>query len=384
MVDRVEPAALGLFYLNLSGMTALYGGLDGLAAAILGTLTVEWRPRLRVAVGGKCPARLAAARAEPGGWQEVPREPAALAAWLAEFPVSVLPLGVSDLSRLRELGLNILGAVGRMPAARLTDFLGPAGPRIRQLAKGWDSGPGAAGSRYGAAGRADDFPWPLSGESGLLAAARSLCETLWTRPALEGWTVGQAFLSGDLLAGGSWRWARRLRFPAGSAMALYAVLQAGLSAQDGQGRSPRPAGELTDLTLTVTDLSPQRGVQAGLEQAVGESRVRSISVPGVERLEPLDTASPLPERRWLLGAGRRPLALPTAVAVECRQGRPWRVGFGRRRGDWRLVAAVADCWELETDWWQPEPVDHRYWALALAEGGLVTVFQDRLSGSWLR
>lgn len=228
------------------------------------------------------------------------------------------------------------------------------------------------------------FPWPLSGEAGLLAAARSLCETLGTKPALEGWTVGQAFLSGDLLAGGSWRWARRLRFPAGSAMALYAALQAGLSAQDGKGRSPRLTGELTDLTLTVADLSPQRGFQAGLEQAVGESRVRSISVSGVERLAPLDTASPLPERRWLLGAGRRPLTQPAVAVVECRQGRPWRVGFGRCPGDWRGVAAVADCWELEADWWQPEPVARRYWALAPTDGGLVTVFQDRLSGSWLR
>ena len=49
-----------------------------------------------------------------------------------------------------------------------------------------------------------------------------------------------------------------------------------------------------------------------------------------------------------------------------------------------MVAAVADCWELETDWWQPKPVARRYWALALAEGGLVTVFRDRLSGSWFR
>lgn len=136
VVDRVEPAALGLFYLNLSGMTALYGGLNGLAAAILGSLAAEWRPRLRVAVGGKFPYRLAAARAESGGWREVTREPAALAAWLSDFPVSVLPLGVSDLARLRELGLNTLGAVGRMPAARLTDFLGPAGPQLKQLAGG--------------------------------------------------------------------------------------------------------------------------------------------------------------------------------------------------------------------------------------------------------
>lgn len=140
---------------------------------------------------------------------------------------------------------------------------------------------------------------------------------------------------------------------------------------------------MTDLTLVVSDLFPQRGFQAGLEQAVGESRIRSVAVPGVERLTLLDPNSLLPERRWMLGRSRKPLAQPAVAVVDCREGRPWRVGYGPRR-EGRLVAAVADCWELETDWWQPEPVARRYWALALADGGLVTVFQDRLSGSWFR
>ena len=274
------------------------------------SVAIDWRPRLGVSAGGKFPSRLAAVRAESGGWREVPREPAALAACLACFPVSALPLGVSDLSRLRELWLNTLGSVGQLPAARLTDFLGPAGPRIRQLTKGWDPDPVRPAAAPARLAERMVFPWPLSGEVGLLAAARSLCETLWTRPALVGWTVGQPFLSGDLLEGGSWRWARRLRFPAGSAATLYAALPAGLSAQDRQGRSPRPAGELMDLTLTVSALSPQRGFQAGLEQAVGESRVRSVFVPGVGAagaagpgLAPAGTA---------LAAGRRPAAAGSA------------------------------------------------------------------------
>lgn len=195
--------------------------------------------------------------------------------------------------------------------------------------------------------------------------------------------AGQALLSGDLLEGGRWRWARRRRFPAGSASALYAALQSSLSARDGQVRSSLPAGELTDLTLVVSDLFPQRGFQVDLEQAVGESRIRSVVVPGVERLTPLDMDSPLPERRWMLGHGRKPPAQPAAAVVDCREGRPWRVGYGPRR-EGRLVAAVADCWELETDWRQPERIARRYWALALTDSGLVTVFQDRLSGSWFR
>lgn len=383
VVDRVESAAPGLFYLNLSGMTGLYGGLEGLATAVLGAAEGDWRPRLGVSAGGKFPARLAAVRAELGGWRLAPAEPAVLAAWLAVFPVSALPLAAAELARLRELGLNTLGAVARLPAERLADFLGPAGLRVKQLANGCDPDPVRPAAEPERLAERMVFPWPLSDAAGLLAAVRSLCETLGSRGGLEGRMAGQALLSGDLLEGGRWRWARRLRFPAGSASALYAALQSGLSARDVQGRSPLPAGELIDLTLVVSDLSPQHGFQAGLEQAVGESRIRSVAVPGVERLTPLDPDSLLPERRWMLGRGRKPLAQPAAAVVDCREGRPWRVGYGLRR-EGRLVAAVADCWELETDWWQPEPVARRYWALALADGGLVTVFQDRLSGSWFR
>ena len=351
--------------------------------AVLGAVEGDWRPRLGVSVGGKFPARLAAVRAKPGGWRLAPVELAVLAAWLSVFPVSVLPLAAADLARLRELGLNTLGAVARLPAERLTDFLGPAGRRIKRLANGCDPDPVRPAAEPERLAERLVFPWPLSDAAGLLAAVRSLCETLGSRGGLEGRVAGRVLLSGDLQEGGRWRWARRLRFPAGSASALYAALQSGLSARDGQGRSPLPAGELTDLTLVVSDLSPQPGFQVGLEQAVGESRIRSVVVPGVERLTPLDPDSLLPERRWMLGRGRKPLAQPAAAAVDCREGRPWRVGYGLRR-EGRLVAAVADCWELETDWWQPEPVARRYWALALADGGLVTVFQDRLSGSWFR
>lgn len=233
VVDRVESAAPGLFYLNLSGMTGLYGGLEGLATAVLGAAEGDWRPRLGVSAGGKFPARLAAVRAEPSGWRLAPAEPAVLAAWLAVFPVSALPLAAADLARLRELGLNTLGAVARLPAERLADFLGPAGLRVKQLANGCDPDPVRPAAEPERLAERMVFPWPLSDAAGLLAAVRSLCETLGSRGRLVGRMAGQALLSGDLLEGGRWRWARRRRFPAGSASALYAALQSGLSARDG-------------------------------------------------------------------------------------------------------------------------------------------------------
>lgn len=148
-----------------------------------------------------------------------------------------------------------------------------------------------------------------------------------------------------------------------------------------------PSGQLTDLTLTVSRIQAERGRQEGLEKAVGESCSRSLAgIAGIERLAPLDTGSPVPERRWVLGTSRKSLAEPLSIAVECVDGVPSRVGsaMASSAAGLRPVAVVADCWELETGWWGPDPVSRRYWALALADGGLVTVYRDRLSGSWFR
>lgn len=388
VLDRVEPAAgRGCWYLDLSGMAPLYGGLAGVAAAVLESVLPSWRPRLGIAAGGKFPARLAALRAESGGWVSAPAGGADLRKWLAGFPVSVLPLEPAVLARLREFGWRTLGALAKVPEREMVDFLGPEGSRISQLCRGEDSDPVRPEALPEQHSRRMVFLWPVDGEPGLLAAVQSLCEGLWADAPLAGRTVGCAALEGDLLEGGVWRWSRELRFPAGSAAALYGALKSGLLAQDSRGRSALPAGQLTDLTLAVSRIQAERGRQEGLEKAVGESRSRSLAgIAGIERLAPLDTSSPVPERRWVLGTSRKSLVEPLSIVVECVDGVPSRVGrtaSGNVAG-LRPVAGVADCWELETGWWGPDPVSRRYWALALADGGLVTVYRDRLSGSWFR
>lgn len=394
VMDRVEPAGRGCWHLDLSGMAALYGGLPGLAAAVLELFPPCWRPRLGIAASGKFPAGLAARRAESGSWLSAPLADWELCQWLSNFPISALPLEPSALARLREFGWRTLGAVAAVGERELVDFLGPEGSRIRRLCRGEDYAPVQPVVLPERHSRRLAFPWPVDGAPGLLAAVRSLCDGLWATAPLAGRTVGSAALEGDLLEGGVWRWARELRFPAGSSQALYSALQSGLSAQDRRGRSPLPAGPLTGLTLTASGLQGERGRQEGLEKAVGESRVRSlVTIAGVERLAPLDPASPVPERRWVLGTSRKALAEPAEVAVECAAGAPRWVGYpGPATGgqllledsDRREVSQILDCWELETGWWSPDPVARRYWALALADGGLMTIYQDRLSGSWFR
>ena len=78
-----------------------------------------------------------------------------------------------------------------------------------------------------------------------------------------------------------------------------------------------------------------------------------------------------------MGSEFRPLAQPAAVSVAANQGRPKLV-------DARQVERIIDLWEVDTDWWTPEPARRRYWQTLLSGGGLATVYHDLAAGTWRR
>ena len=66
------------------------------------------------------------------------------------------------------------------------------------------------------------------------------------------------------------------------------------------------------------------------------------------------------------------------MSVECRDGAPRAVLMNRNRV---AVAEVVDTWLVEDEWWRA-PLARRYVRLVLADGCLVTLFEDLLAGGW--
>ena len=66
------------------------------------------------------------------------------------------------------------------------------------------------------------------------------------------------------------------------------------------------------------------------------------------------------------------------VDLECVDGAPAVITLRGRR---ILVAEVVDEWLVEDEWWRT-PVARRYLQLALADGRLLTVFQDCITTDW--
>ena len=300
--------------------------------------------------------------------------------WLAPLPASLLPLNGVELARLEGFGIRTLGDVAKVPAASLAEFMGPDGIRDWQLAQGIDPDlvlPTPLPERLS---EQLEFPFPVDTVPAIEAGIRSLTERLWRSASLRASCVGEATIRGELLSGGNWRFERVLRQPVGSADALTRSLLAGLGARDGTGGSRWPDAPLLDLALTVGDLTPEIGRQATIWQ---RERVAIIGdVAGVERLAAMVPRSTMPERQWALGASLAPLNLPSRASVEVVGGAPRRVRTDGKR--WRPVEQVVDLWEVETEWWTPQPVNRRYWRLALADGGLLTVYRDLATGQWFR
>ena len=376
LVPAVEAAGWGVFYLDLTGMSGMYGGTDGLAQALLSAGEGWLRPRLGVGMS-KFPAYCAAALAEAGDWRQV-RDDAAR--WLAPLPVSWLPLDSDLKRRLQSFGIHTLGDVAKLTSSSLAEFMGPDGVRAWRLAQGIDPEPVLPTPLPERLSERLEFLFPVDTVPAIEAGVNSLAERLWRSASLRARRVGEATLQGELLSGGHWRFERALRQPAGSADALARTLLAGLGARDAGGGSRWPDAPLLDLSLTVGDLTAETGRQATIWQ---RERVVSIGdVAGVERLAAMAPGSALPERRWALGASLRPLNVPARASVESVAGAPRRVRTGDRH--WRPVAQVVDRWEVDTEWWTPEPVNRRYWRLALTDGGLLTVYRDLDTGEWFR
>jgi len=134
--DDHQPAATG--YLDL-------GRIEQTEAADLARRlgqSVREAARLAPAIGlarGKFPARLAAASTRPNKAVIVPT--GGEAAFLAPFPVELLPLDADTARWLRLLGICTLGQLAALPASAVLAQFGVKGRRLHQLARGDDDRP---------------------------------------------------------------------------------------------------------------------------------------------------------------------------------------------------------------------------------------------------
>jgi protein ImuB len=256
---------------------------------------------------GAAPSRFAAlaaaSRARTRRPEITPMAAAAVAAYMAPLPVSLLasrPETEFLPEALERFGLLTLGDLARLPRAALADRFGPAGPLARDLAQGRDTPlvPRTAAERLE---ERLELPESASGVQ-LERGLGLLIDRLLARRERRGRTLRAVVLTAALVEGGTWRTrvtfrepladARRMRLALGQKLAELPsptdVLRLGA-----EGFGP-PAGDQRSLLA-----EPAAIRRARLREAVRQAR--SVAGPDAAlRIIPVDPDSRVPERRLTL------------------------------------------------------------------------------------
>ncbi|MDO8616715.1 MAG: DNA polymerase Y family protein [Dehalococcoidia bacterium] len=196
----VEAGGLGIAYLSLEGLPTkprpfaeeLIGGLHRRLGFRASTGVAE----------GKFAARVAAQTTQPGLVKEIP--PDEEAAFLAPLPVDHLPMSDSMRWRLRLLGLEMMGDIGRLPLGACQQQFGPEGKRCWELASGIDDEPLAPRMREETIVRRLQLPAPAVTLEAIAMGVERLVFAAYGDPGRKGRWVRKAVVRAVLDGGGSW------------------------------------------------------------------------------------------------------------------------------------------------------------------------------------
>ena len=407
---RLEEAAPGLVYLDVSGLQSLFGEEKAVARELL---VAAERVGLRAAVGlsaSKSVARLAARAAaaelslEPGrhgvsGGASCVVPAGEERAFLAGLPLHQLDLPGELLDSLRRFGLATLGDVARLPPGPLSARLGADAAALSRLSRGEDASaltPAPVSARFE---EGEELEWDASSLEPLLFVWKGLLDRLAQRLAARGLMARELLLQ-LRLAGGSWdERTLDLAAPTREPAPLLQLLKLTLEAR-------APAAGVCAVRLCAVPvpevleqlpLFGQRGASptqlaaavARLSALVGPGRVGRPFAPNrwtpfaVESARfqppPPPALPPGPEQHMELSA--RALRPPRTAEVRCdARGAPLLViGEGALGG---RVVQSAGPWRTQAEWWTEAPLALDSYDLELAGGLLLRASRELTSGAW--
>ena len=387
--DMVQDGGPGEAYVRLDGLERLYGGEARAVSALLNAVPAYLNPRVGVA-GSKFPA-YAAARAAAS--MRAAKAPDDVSAFLAPLSIGLLPVSIEVKSALYRFGLRLLGDVASTGRTAMFDRFGKEGATVWELSTGQDRRPFVPRKVEESIVESAALPFSTTSMEMLRAALDILLRRAFARPVLRNRSVGTSAIESSGLESGPWKLRVRFKVPVEHWERASELLGERIDNEP-------PKYPINDLTLSLSDLGGEPGVQAGLLKDARESgravlievdrRLRGTmeGMPALYRAVEVAPWHPLPEMRSLrapldpLGAEPvRSLHAPSLVSVrESEQHLPLAVRIGN---GWRRVVEMEDVWRVDL-WWLPRPVNRTYFRVAEAGGRRLTLFRDGSDGVWYR
>jgi len=385
---RVEAREPTPVLLDLHGLDRAWSEPERLGQALLAAARAR-QVEAQVALAHSRVAALVLARVRPG-LTIVPA--GAEAACLAPLPLALLELEPEQLALLRRWGLATFGDLAALPAPGLAERLGPAGPRLRRLARGEDGQPLVPTPAPEAFESTLELDWPVDGLEPLSFLLARTSEPLSERLKARGRRAAALSLELRLVDGAFHRRSLKLAAPSGEPRTWRTLLLLDLETHpphDAVGAitiraAPTPARDVQFSLLDPAQPSPEALAETlgRLHDWTAAGRAGSPALVDSHRPGAFVVASFVPGRPARPAAANPRPALrafrpPRPAQVALRAERPAFVAAPGVRG------AVLDCagpWRASGDWWDTA-WSREEWDVAVA-GGVYRIFRDRLRDEW--
>ena len=323
----------------------------------------------------------------------------------------------------RRWGLTTLAEIAVLNAGDLSARMGQEGIRLQQLALGRDAGPLVPDPDVPRFIGRMELEWPIDTLEPLSFVLARLLDPL--SATLEQADRGAAALRLDLRLVDRTVHARVLQLPVAmrEARVLRTLLMLDLESH--------PPGAAIDVVTIEIDPAPGRVIKyslleravpsaetvatltARLGALVGDTRCGSAELLDTHRpdgfemrrfeleVRPLARAGltgtgPMTHGKGQMAHGKGEMAVchlkpvlrrfrpPVAVRVSVERGRPVQVAIDRRGMPGGPVARSAGPWRTSGEWWTPAPAhwDRDEWDIALGDGTICRLFQQRDTGTW--
>ena len=388
--DMVEAGDVGEAYVRLDGLERLYDGEAGVASALLNAAPDYFNPRVGMA-DAKFPAYAAARTAGP---MSVVRVPDDVPGFLAPMSIDILPVSAELKPALHRFGMRVIGDVSSVGQRAMFDCFGREGSTAWELSIGVDIRLFIPRGVEESVVEYTTLPFATTSMEMVRVGLDMLLRRAFARPALRNRNVGAAALMSSTSDGEPWKLHVRFRTPVERWERASELVGEHLETEP-------PSHPIDDVSLTISDLGGETGVQAGLirdaresgrETLVGVDRRLSARFGGVHALHRAVEVAPwhpAPEMRSLL-VPIDPLASDSVRALQVPASAEVRetTGEGERRpdsllrdGGWRRIERIDERWKFDL-WWLPQPMSRSYFRVESSDGTLSTLFRDEVTDRW--
>ena len=412
---RVDAHAEHLVTLDVEGLQRLFGSSQAVGERLRRAAADHGIAPVHVAIAATRTAAMLLASARAGITVVAPGDEAAA---LAPLPLRTLDVLCDPqlLAVLSRWGIRTLGQLAALPPVEVSERLGQIGVRWQRWARGEDAGPLVPTPEDEPFEAALQLEWPIEGLEPLSFVLGGLLDPLCQR--LERRDRAAAVLHLRLRLVTRDVHARSLQLPAPmrDPKVLRTLLLLDLESH--------PAPAAIDIVTVTIEPTPGRIVQeslltralpapeqistllARLGALVGSTRCGSPALvdshrPGAFAMTPFcvpDASNRIPRPQSLIpSVSLRRFRLPIPARVLVDQGRPLTVRTDRQGLPGGRVHACAGPWRSSGEWWKTGPAHsspglerlrghtgwHRdEWDVALGDGGIYRIFEDRDSGRW--